>query len=110
MIVFRKPEWEDKDYDSCGNTTIAVLEIDSITIPLCDECVNDLSEQIKEYHDTIFCHKCSEFVMNKWGWHYGGSCKKKAALDGKTITIENAGLDYCVDCLDTCKDAKSLEV
>lgn len=110
MITFRKADWEDKDYDSCGNTAIAVLEIDSITIPLCDKCVNDLTDQIKEYHDTIFCHKCSEFVMSRSGWRYGGSCKKKAALHGETITIDNAGFDYSVDCLNTCKDAKPLEV
>lgn len=110
MITFRKRDWDDKEYDGCGNTAIAVLEIDNITIPLCAKCVNDLTEQLNEYNNTIFCHKCAEFVMNRWGWRYGGSCKKEAALHGRTITDENAGYVCCVDCLGTCKDAKPMEV
>lgn len=106
MIIFRKRDWDDKEYDGCGNTAIAVLEIDNIIIPLCVECVDDLTEQLDEYNNTIFCHKCPEFVMNRWGWRYGGSCKKKATLHGKIITDENAGYECFADCLDTCKDVK----
>lgn len=109
MLTLRKRDWEDKEYDSCGNTAVAVLEIDSITIPVCLECLNELNEQLNDYNNTIFCYKCSEFVMSKDGWRYGGSCKKKAAAYGKTITVKNAGYDCCVDCLDTCKDASPLE-
>ena len=102
MLLLRKADYEDKDYDSCGNTVIAVLEIDSISIPLCAECFKRLNEDIATYNSTIFCHKCSEFIMNKCGWRYGGSCKRKAARDNKIITEYNAGYDYWVDCLDTC--------
>lgn len=110
MLTFRKRDWDDKKYDGCGNTAIAVLEIDNITIPLCAECVDDLTEQLNEYNNTTFCYKCSEFVMSRDGWHYGGSCKRKAALCGELITSKKAGYICCVDCLDTCKDAKPLEV
>lgn len=110
MITIRKRDWDDKEYDNCGNTAIAVLEIDNITIPLCKECLNELNEELDEYNKTIFCHKCAEFVFNKWGWRYGGSCKKKAEQQGITITENNAGYDCFVDCLDTCKEAKPLEV
>ena len=109
MLTFRKRDWEDKEYCTCGSTAVAVLEIDYITIPLCPECVNDLNEQLNGYNNTTFCYKCSEFVMNKWGWRYGGSCKKIAEQKGITITVENAGYDCFVDCLDTCKEAKQLE-
>lgn len=110
MLVLRKRDWDDKEYDNCGNTAVAVLEIYNITLPLCSECVDDLTEDIREYNNTVFCHKCAEFVMSKDGWRYGGSCKKKAEQCGKTITTENAGYYCCVDCLDACKDAKPLEV
>jgi len=106
MITFRKKDFEDKDYCTCGCTAVAVLEIDNITIPLCLGCIDDLSDQLNEYNNTGFCYKCPEFVMNRWGWRYGGSCKKKAALHGKTITDENAGYECFADCLDTCKDVK----
>ena len=110
MVTFRKKDWDDKPYDCCGSTAIAVLEIDNITIPLCAECVNELTEQLNEYNNIIFCHKCSEFVMNRWGdWGHGGSCKKKAAEQGITLTEDLVGYDCCVDCLDTCKNAKPLE-
>lgn len=106
MLTFRKYDWEDKECDSCGNITMAVLEINNITIPLCADCIKDLTDQLNAYNNTIFCYKCPDFVMNKWGWRYGGSCKKKAAQDGTVITKDNAGYYCCVDCLNTCKDAR----
>ena len=109
MLTLRKVDYEDKDYDGCGNTAIAVLEIDSISIPLCTECFERLNEDINTYNNTIFCHKCSEFIMSPHGWHYGGSCKQKALQDGKVITERDAGYNYCVDCLDTCNNSISKE-
>ena len=110
MLTFRKRDWEDKEYCACGSTAVAVLEIDNITIPLCLNCLDDLNEQLNEYNNTTFCYKCSEFVMNRWGWRYGGSCKNEATKQGKIITNNNAGYECCVDCLGTCKDAKPMEV
>lgn len=111
MITFRKRDWDDKEYCTCGSTAVAVLEIDNITIPLCLNCIDDLNDQMKEYNNTIFCHKCSEFVMNRWGeWRHGGSCKKKATEQGITLTENLVGYNCFVDCLDTCKGAKLMEV
>ena len=56
-----------------------------------------------KFDNTLFCHKCDNFVMSDSGWRYGGSCKKWAASDNKEITDTNAGFDYCVDCMQRCK-------
>ena len=109
MLTLRKADWDDKEYDNCGRPAVAVLEIDNVVIPLCFECLDNLNQDLNEYNNTIFCYKCSEFVMNRWGWRYGGSYRKEAEKQGKVITDENAGYDCCVDCLGTCKDAKPRE-
>ena len=54
MTKIRAATYEDKEYDSCGNTTIAVLEIDQITIPLCRSCLSELNESIDVFNSTIF--------------------------------------------------------
>ena len=105
MIEFRGSSWEDKEYDSCGNTTVAVLEINSMTIPLCMDCVTELLKCVDVFNNTTFCYQCGHFVDSKSGWKYGGSCKLKALKDGEEITPKNAGFDYCVDCMNTCEDA-----
>lgn len=102
MIEVRPISYEDEEYDSCGNTTHAVLKVDRITIHLCGDCLQELNESLKQFNNTIFCYKCSNFIMSRCGWNYGGSCQK----DGE-ISIENAGFDNCVDCMHTCKDAVS---
>ena len=48
-MVLRDKEYYDKDYDGCGSTTVAVLEHNCITIPLCNECLKDLLSTVKEY-------------------------------------------------------------
>jgi len=92
----------DPDYDSYGDTVVAVLEINGISILLSDDSVKELTESLEEFSNTIFCHKCNNFVMSKYGWNCGGSCQHKANEDGFLITKENAGYRYCVDCMDTC--------
>lgn len=104
-MIIRAANYEDKEYDTCGNTTVAVLEIDNITIPLCNECLNELNESLSVFNNTIFCHKCEYFMESKCGWNYGGSCIKKAEKYGVTISEKNAGFDYCVNCMYTCEDA-----
>ena len=100
MLEFREVCYEDEEYDSCGNITVAVLKIDRITIPLCMECVNDLNESLLKYNNTIFCHQCEKFIMSESGWRYGGSCKKD-----KDIELKDAGYINPKGCMDTCKDA-----
>ena len=103
MIGIREVNYEDNEYDRCGNTTKAVLELDGINILLCDSCLNELKESMDKFDNTLFCHKCNNFIMSNSGWRYGGSCKKWAATNGKEISEENAGFDYCVDCMQRCR-------
>lgn len=100
MIEVRPVNYEDEQYDSCGNTTIAVLKVDRIAIPLCRHCLDELNESLSEFNNTIFCYQCEKFIMSNSGWNYGGSCNK----DGN-IRPENAGFENCRDCMSTCKDA-----
>ena len=93
-------DYYNEEYDACGNTTIAVLKVNHINIPLCNECVNDLNESLSEFNNTIFCHKCAHFIMSESGWRYGGSCRKDKEIESK-----DAGYINCVDCMYTCKDA-----
>lgn len=105
MIEINPVSYNDSEYDCCGNETIASIHINNIKIPLCDECVKELTQSLYKFNNTVFCHKCKEFVMSKSGWKYGGSCRRKAKLNNEIITEKNAGYNYCVDCMDTCKDA-----
>ena len=100
MIEIRPVDWEDEKYDSCGNTTRAVLKIDRITIPLCETCLKELNESLSEFNNTIFCYQCENFIMSHNGWNYGGSCNKD-----KNIKPEEAGYTNCRDCMDRCRDA-----
>ena len=43
-----------EEYDSCGNTMIAVLKVDRITIPLCMRCLDELNESLSEFNNTTF--------------------------------------------------------
>lgn len=95
---------EDEEFDSCGNTTIAILKINSVKIPICNECISDLLKSLDEFNNKIFCHKCKNFIMSESGWNYGGSCKKDRDID-----IKDAGYINCVDCMDTCQDAIKME-
>ena len=47
-------DYFDTDYDNCGNETKAILEINSIKIPLCNNCLEDLHEAIIEYELSKF--------------------------------------------------------
>lgn len=89
MVKIKAAAYVDKEYDSCGNTTHAVLEVDQITIPLCEKCLEELTESLNIFHSTVFCHQCKHFKMSRWGWHYGGTCEKD-------------GFDR--DCMETCKN------
>lgn len=102
MSIEIKPyTYEDgPEFDNCGNTTIALLNINNIIIPLCNECLSDINKSLEEFNNTIFCYKCKKFIMSESGWRYGGSCRKE-----KDIDIKDAGFVNCKDCMGTCKDA-----
>lgn len=109
MIEILKRDYDDEDYDACGNTTHAVLKINSIKIPLCRECIDELTESLTEYNNTIFCHKCKYYMMNPYGLKYDGSCKKKAEQNGDIITEDLIGYRYYTGYLDTCNDGELKE-
>jgi hypothetical protein len=100
MIEIKPFDWEDEKYDTCGNTTRAILKIDRISIPLCEHCLEELNESISVFNNTIFCYQCKHFIMSRSGWSYGVSCTKD-----KDIKPEDAGFTNCRDCMNTCKDA-----
>ena len=105
MIEITPVDYGDEEYDSCGNTTLAVLKVNSIKIPLCESCIKELMQSIEELNNTVFCYKCKNFIMSDSGFNYGGSCKLRAQKDGKEISEKDAGYLYCVECMHTCKDA-----
>lgn len=95
-MEFRAIAYGDKEHDICGKTTIAVLEVGGgIDVPLCQNCVEELTEQLSQFNNTIFCHKCNNFKMDEYGWNYGGRCSRH----GKDV-----------GCMDTCIAATPIEV
>lgn len=107
MIEIRAIDYScDEKYDRCGNTAVAVLEMEGIKILLCDTCLDELNNSLTEFNNTLFCHKCNYFIMSESGWNYWGSCKKWAESDNKEITSKDAGYLYCVDCMQKCKFIK----
>ena len=98
----------DREYDVCGNITIAVLEHNNMTIPLCNECINGLAESIKEIENTVFCRNCGHWHVSSSGMRYGGTCDVIAAKAGKDfnqIPKSSYGHIYVTDHFSTCKDA-----
>ena len=49
MIEIEEPGWDAPEQDNCGSMTYAVLKIDSISIPLCSDCLKDLEQSLNEY-------------------------------------------------------------
>ena len=105
MLDFRAPEWNDAECDNCGLIAVAVIQYGGITIPLCEDCLNDLREGIKKYDNEHFCHKCEYFGGSKDGPKtYGGSCLAKS-----NIPPEAYGYTNHVDYFDICHNDKYSE-
>ena len=47
-------KYYDYDTDDCGNSIEVMLEINSIKIPLCHNCLDDLKEAIMDYDFSKF--------------------------------------------------------
>lgn len=109
MIEILKRYYDDEDYDACGSTTYAVLKINGIKIPLCSECVNELTESLTKFNNTVFCHKCKHYIMNQYGLKYDGTCKKKAEQNGDIVTEDLVGFKYPTGYLDTCDSGELKE-
>lgn len=105
-MEIKAPNYDSTILDACGNTTVAEVHYNAMRIPLCQECLNSLRESLKVYDDTIFCYKCTNFIMSRSGWSYGGSCLK--SLDDRTeFNPNDAGYINCKNCMDTCDYAIS---
>ena len=91
-------DWDDEEYDDCGNTAVAILKVGQIKIPLCMDCVNELQESINDFCRPQYCYQCKHFKTSQWGWKYGGSCCKD-----EDVLDTDVGYRYCKDCMNSCK-------
>ena len=89
-------DWDDDKFDACGNRTQVVLIVNHIKIPLCEDCLTDLQNELKRFNETRFCKKCKHFKYDKWGEN--ASCMAQEGM-----TDEDIGCSYCVDDYDTGK-------
>jgi len=95
---------------SCGGDSVLTLSIqDGINISLCLECVTKLTTRLETFNNTIFCYKCSNFIMSRSGWNYGGSCKRYARIDNYELTESDIGYKYYTECMDTCNEPNSIK-
>lgn len=105
MTSIRAVEYGDQEYDACGSTTQAILDINNTKIPLCSSCVEELLESIEEFKNTIFCYQCKNWIRAKYG--NDGSCKKKLEAHGITLNSEDEAGNVCWSSwMDTCEDAE----
>lgn len=112
MIELRVADYNDKEYDSCGNTTIAILENDGISIALCEECVNDLIQTVEKFKNTVYCKDCMYWYCSKYGVKYNGTCIRKIPgwSEGVNITEllpeSEYGQQYATEFMNTCENSK----
>ena len=111
MAIFRAPTNEDKDYDDCNQNTEAVLEIGSITIPLCRECINDLIDNINAYNKTTFCKDCIYYHPAGYDKRMG-TCEHKYLQDHETFDMhpDDYGYSYCTGFMKTCFHATTQSI
>ena len=98
-IELKIKDYDDEEYDDCGSTTVAILKVGRIRIPLCMDCVNELQEYINDFCRPQYCYQCAHFKMSHNGWRYGGSCCKDEDIKDAMVGYRN-----CKDCMDSCKD------
>ena len=105
IIDLRAIGYDDNfEYDGCGKKAVAILEVDRIQIPLCMECINELTQQIEDFNNTIFCYKCKEFIKSN-DYDYSGSCKLCARNNNYELKQKDAGYIFSRNYMDTCKNA-----
>lgn len=92
------------------------IDFSGIKIGLCEDCYNELKDEIKDKDSIVFCEKCRYFRMSKYGLEYGGSClcaKNYESNPTEDIITSIKESDYgyvnCKDATDTCKNAKRRE-
>jgi hypothetical protein len=103
MIDIKLPDYDAPEYDICGyHEVVAILEVNNMKIPLCLDCIKELTESLKIYNSTAMCYKCKNFIK-KNELHYGGSCLYKAENDGVHLEKMDIGYKYHVDAFDGCE-------
>lgn len=95
----------DNDYDGCGNLTVASLYINGVSIPMCQDCIDELISELETFNNTVFCKDCRYFVKNKYGYAYSGACKKRAEEAGEEVKESDVGYSFITDFMCTCKCA-----
>ena len=105
MIIELKGNYGDYN---CGNTAIAVLNINGVSIPLCSDCIDYLVNEVDQFKNTNFCYQCKHFGQSKSGFKYGGSCIKDAVNQGKILKEYDYEHLFCKDSMDTCNRAEAL--
>ena len=88
MIEIEEAGWDSPETDGCCNMTYAVLKVNGIVIPLCEDCLKDLEEELKNYRSKIHCYECKHYICSNSGLHYGGSCQLEANENGKQSLVK----------------------
>lgn len=52
MIELRPVCYDDPRYDICGNTAHAILEVNSMQVPLCSTCLEELTGSLEKFNKT----------------------------------------------------------
>ena len=84
-MELRNYSFDSSEYDPCGKMTIAVLEVNNITIPLCEDCLKDLERDLIKFKNTIFCRDCTKWHRSEHGIKYGGTCEVKVEQNGESM-------------------------
>lgn len=106
MSIEIKPNsYFDDEYDGCGNLTVASLHINGVSIPMCQDCIEELKSELETFNNTVFCKDCKHFVKNKYGYAYSGACKKRAKESGEEVKESDVGYSFITDFMNTCGDA-----
>lgn len=105
MINIQSNVYNGPEYDDCGNDAVAILQIGTVMVPICDTCIDELIKSLTEFKQITFCYKCKNFIKNPSGFNYSGSCRKRADECKDTISDNDIGYRYCTDSMSTCKDA-----
>lgn len=109
MVTLENFSFNDSKFDVCGSETVAVLKIDdSIIIPLCQKCLDNLENDLTKFRITTFCRDCAKWHCSKCGADYGGTCEEEVKKEGKSmeeISPDIYGDVYWTNSNETCEFA-----
>ena len=103
MIEIKNPDYDAPEYDICGyREVVAILKINNMILPLCKDCIKELSSEIQTYNNTPHCYECKNFV-NTNGLSYGGGCRYESENNGDHLTDQEIIYKYHVETCDSCE-------